>query len=76
MTHEEYTDEIKRLEDKIDRLDKRMAEAAESPRYAERVRKLRAFRGIDYLTALSLVEETETGRDKENGERAFAEAAH
>jgi transposase len=55
LTFEEYVDEIHRLEDKIGRLDKTIAETAESPRYAEPVRKLRAFRGIDCLTALSLV---------------------
>jgi transposase len=52
---EEYLEEIRRLEDKIGRLDKKLEEVANSERYAEEVRKLRAFRGIDYLTALSLV---------------------
>jgi transposase len=55
VTFQEYLDEIQRLEDKIARLDKTIAEEADSPRYAESVRKPRAFRGIDYLTALSLV---------------------
>jgi transposase len=55
LTLEEYREEIRRLEEKIGRLDKKIEEAAKCERYAERVRKLRAFRGIDYLTALSLV---------------------
>jgi transposase len=55
LTLEEYREEIRRLEEKIRRLDKKLEETANSERYAERVRKLRAFRGIDYLTALSLV---------------------
>jgi transposase len=55
LTFQEYLDEIRRLEDKIGRLDKRIEQEADSPRYAEKVKKLRAFRGIDYLTALSLV---------------------
>lgn len=55
LTLEEYLEEIRRLEGKIGRLDKKIEEAANSDRYAERVRKFRSFRGIDYLTALSLV---------------------
>jgi transposase len=51
----EYVEEIRRLEDKIARLDKTIEEEANSERYAEKVKKLRAFRGIDYLTALSLL---------------------
>jgi transposase len=57
LTLEEYLDEIHRLEDKLGRLGKVIEETAERPEYAEKVRKLRAFRGIDYLTALSLVVE-------------------
>jgi transposase len=55
VTMEEYLEEVQRLEEKIRRLDKKIEEAAMSERYGEAVRKLRAFRGIDYLTALSLV---------------------
>jgi transposase len=55
LAMEEYLEEIRRLEDKIGQLDKKVEEAARSERYEERVRILRAFRGIDYLTALSLV---------------------
>jgi transposase len=57
QTYEEYIDEILRLEDKIGRIDKAIEETAGRLEYAEKVRKLRAFRGIDYLTALSLVVE-------------------
>jgi transposase len=55
MTLVEYVEEVRRLEEKIGRLDKKIEEVANSERYAEKVRKFRAFRGIDYLTALSLV---------------------
>jgi transposase len=55
MTMEEYLEEIRRLEDKIGRLDKKVEEIAKGERYEGSVRKLRGFRGIDYLTALSLV---------------------
>jgi transposase len=55
MALEEYLEEVRRLEGKIRRLDKKVEEVATSERYGEVVRKLRAFRGIDYLTALSLV---------------------
>jgi transposase len=54
---EEYLEEIQRLEEKLGRLEKKIEEAAKGERYQERVRKFRAFRGIDYLTALSLVRE-------------------
>ena len=36
-------------------MEKRIAEVAQEPCYREKVQKLRAFRGIDYLTALALV---------------------
>jgi transposase len=55
LTKTEYLEEIRRIEEKIRRLDKKLEEVAEGERYKEVVRKLRAFRGIDYLTALSLV---------------------
>jgi transposase len=55
LTKTEYLEEVGRLEEKIRRLDKKIEEIAGSARYEEEVRKLRAFRGIDYLTALSLV---------------------
>ena len=55
QTFDEYREEVRRLEDKIRRLDGVIEETAKSAEYEERVRKLRAFRGIEYLTALALV---------------------
>jgi transposase len=55
QTFEEYVEEVRRLEDKIRRIDMVIEETAKSAEYEERVRKLRAFRGIEYLTALALV---------------------
>jgi transposase len=55
LTLEEYLEEVRRLEEKIGRLDKKIEEVAKGERYREQVQKFRAFRGIDYLTALSLV---------------------
>jgi transposase len=43
---------IKNLEDRLSRLDKTIAETAESPAYAERVQLFRAFKGIDYGAAV------------------------
>jgi transposase len=57
LTFEEYVAEIDHLTNRLSGLDKKIEETAESPRYAEQVRKFRAFRGIDYLTALSIVVE-------------------
>jgi transposase len=36
-------------------MEKWIVEAAQQPEYRESVQKLRAFRGIDYLTVLALV---------------------
>jgi transposase len=55
VSFEEYLEEIHRLEEKIARLDKKIEQEANSERYEGRVRRLRAFRGIEYLTALSVV---------------------
>jgi transposase len=57
LTFEEYYTSIEALEQRIERMDKAIAGVAESPQYRERVQKLRAFKGIDYLTALALVVE-------------------
>jgi transposase len=57
LTFEEYLTQIDSLEQRIERLDKTIAETAETDAYRERVQKLRAFKGIDYVTALSLVVE-------------------
>ena len=52
---EQYLYTIESIEERISRLDIQIQEIAESPRYAERVRMFRAFRGVDYIIALSLV---------------------
>jgi transposase len=57
QTFDEYLSVIEGLTDRIGRVDKTIAEVAESERYREKVRKFRAFKGIDYLIALSLVVE-------------------
>jgi transposase len=55
LTFEEYLSGIQSLEDRLSRMDRTIAEVAESPLYAERVKLFRAVKGIDYLIALSLV---------------------
>jgi transposase len=57
LTFDEYLSVIRGMEDRIKRLDKQIEEVAESAPYAEKVRRFRAFKGIDYLIALSLVVE-------------------
>jgi transposase len=54
-TYEEYRSLIKDLGERVKRLDKRIEEVAESPRYQKRVAILRAFKGIGYIIALSLI---------------------
>ena len=54
-TFEQYLSHLEDLTERIRRMEKRIAEVAQEPEYRERVQKLRAFRGIDYLTALALV---------------------
>jgi len=53
--YEEYRSQIKSLEERLDRLEKQVTETAESPRYKAAVSKLRAFKGIDYIIALSVI---------------------
>ena len=53
--YEEYRSQIRALEDRLTRLETRVTETAESPRYKAAVSKLRAFKGIDYIIALSVV---------------------
>jgi transposase len=53
-TFDQYLSHITNLEDRIGRIDATIKEVAESEVYAERVRKFRAFKGVDYLIALSL----------------------
>ena len=52
---EQYLCSIESIEQRIGRVDIQIQEIAESPRYCERVRMFRAFKGVDYIIALSLV---------------------
>jgi transposase len=54
-TFEQYLSHWEDLVERIGRMEKRIETTAQEPEYVERVQKLRAFRGIDYLTALALV---------------------
>jgi transposase len=53
--YEQYMYTIENIEERVKRVDSQIKEIAESPRYAERVRRFRAFRGVDYIIALSLL---------------------
>jgi transposase len=53
--YEQYLYTIESIEERVGRMELQIKEIAESPRYAERVRRFRAFRGVDYIIALSLV---------------------
>ena len=53
--YEEYRSQIKALEERLTRMEKQITEIAESPKYAAKVNKLRAFNGIDYIIALSVI---------------------
>ena len=55
IVYEEYRSQIKALEERLTRLEKRITETAESSRYRAGVSKLRAFKGIDYIIALSVI---------------------
>jgi transposase len=55
LVYEEYRSQIRSLEERMRRLDQEVAETAESSRYKAAVSKLRAFKGIDYIIALSVV---------------------
>ncbi len=54
-TFDEYYFMMKGLTEKLRMMDKRIEEIALSEGYAERVQRLRCFKGIGYLTALSIV---------------------
>jgi transposase len=54
-TFEQYLSHLEDLTERIKRMEKRIEEVARQPCYREEVQKLRAFRGIDYLTALALI---------------------
>jgi transposase len=53
--YEEYRSQIRALEERLTRLEQQVTETAESPRYKAAVSKLRAFKGVDYIIALSVV---------------------
>ena len=55
MVYEEYRSQIKTLEERLTRLETQIMQTAESPRYKASVSKLRAFKGIDYIIALSVL---------------------
>jgi transposase len=56
-TFEQYLSHLEELTERIGRMEKRIVEVAQEPGYREKVQNLRAFRGIDYLTALALLGE-------------------
>jgi len=56
-TFDEYHVGIQELGGKLRMMDKRIDEIALSEPYAAKVKKLRCFKGIDFLTALTLVSE-------------------
>jgi transposase len=51
-TLEQYLSHLEALRNRIERMEKRIEGAAKQEEYREQVQKPRAFRGIDYLTAL------------------------
>jgi len=55
MTYEYYLHYIENMEERIARVDEEIRKEAENERNAEKTRVLRAFRGIDYITALSFI---------------------
>jgi transposase len=54
-TFEQYMSHLEDLICRIGRMEKRIETIAQQGEYREKVQKLRAFRGIDYLTALALI---------------------
>jgi len=55
IVYEEYRSQIRSLEERLVRLEQQVVETAESPRYRTAVNRLRVFKGIDYIIALSVV---------------------
>ena len=53
--YEEYRSQIWALEERLARLEQQIVEIAESSRYKAKVSRLRAFKGIDYIIALSVI---------------------
>ena len=54
---EEYRSELEHCDQRLESLDKQLAQLAMSERYREAVAALRCFRGIDTLTAITLLTE-------------------
>ena len=55
MTFEYYLNYIENTEERIARVDEEIRKEAENERNAEKTKILRAFRGVDYVTALSFI---------------------
>jgi transposase len=55
IVYEEYRSQIQSLEERMKRLEQQIEETAESKRYRAKVSRLRAFKGIDYIIALSVI---------------------
>jgi transposase len=55
LTFEHYLNYIENMEERIVRVEEEIRKEAENERNAEKTRVLRAFRGIDYVTALSFI---------------------
>ena len=55
LVYEEYRSLIRSHEERLERLGQKIKETAESERYSTAMGKLRAFKGIDYIIALSMV---------------------
>jgi transposase len=54
-TFDEYLSYIKTMEERVARVTKKVVEVAESDPYKERVQRLRSFKGIDFIIAMSLI---------------------
>jgi transposase len=55
LTFEYYVNYIENMEERISRVDEEIQKEAENERNAGKTKVLRAFRGIDYVTALSFI---------------------
>jgi transposase len=55
LSLEQYLSHLEDLTERIKRMERRIEETAQQPEYRQEVQNLRAFRGIDYLTALALI---------------------
>jgi transposase len=55
LTFQNYLSFIEDLNARIGRVEASIEEIAKTPQYVERVQKLRAFKGIDYIIALSFI---------------------